>query len=125
MSSLAPLVSSPCRMDNPRRSSRCDRLLTGRTLDEHAPLIVYFVGDEDDSTAQIALTERVSTTIGYRIGHGGGKGESPGACDIPRDSTLGYAAVQLKAEGTGVKVTIPRRTAPSRSHQPRAGQSTS
>ena len=75
-------------MDDSQRLPWRNRPLAAGTLDEDALLVVHLVGDEHNPTAQIALTERVSTTIGYRIGHGGGKGESPGACDIPRDSTL-------------------------------------
>ena len=44
-----------------------------------------------------------------------GEGESPGACDRPRDSTLCYDIVQIKTEGTGVKLSTPRGSVPSRS----------
>ena len=49
------------------------------------------------------------------------EGESLGACDRPKDSTLCYDTVRIKAEGTGVKVSSPRRSAPSRSRQPENG----
>lgn len=50
-----------------------------------------------------------------------GEGESPGACDRPRDSTLCYDTVRIKAEGTGVKVRNPRRSVPSCSRPPENG----
>jgi len=75
-------------MDNSRRTSRCDRLLAVGTLDEHAPLTIHLIGDEDDPTAQIAFTKRAPATVGRHIWHGEG-GESPRACDEPSDSTYG------------------------------------
>ena len=89
-------------MDNSRRSSRCNRLFAAGTLDEDAPLVVNLVGDKDGSTAQIAFTERAPATIRRHIWHG--EGESPGACDIPRDSICRCGESGLKDMGTAVKV---------------------
>ena len=89
-------------MDNSRRSSRCNRLFAAGTLDEDAPLVVNLVGDKDGSTAQIAFTERAPATIRRHIWHG--EGESPGACDIPRDSICRCGESEIKDIGTAVKV---------------------
>ena len=107
------------RLGGSRRLLWGDRLFAVRTLDEDAPFVVNLVSDEDGPTAQIGFTERTPATVRRCIWHRGR--ESPGACDRPRDSTLCYATVQIKAEGTGVKVSTPRRSVPSRSRPPENG----
>jgi len=89
-------------MDDSQRLPWRNRLPAAGTLDEDALFVVDLVGDKDDSTAQIALTERTSATIRRHIWHG--EGESPGACDIPRDSICRCGESGLKDMETTVKV---------------------
>ena len=96
----------PQRLGDSQRLLWGDRLFAVGTLNEDALLVVDLVGDENGSTAQVAVTERTPATVRRHIWHRGR--ESPGACDRPRDSTSCYDTLQIKAEGTGVKVSTPR-----------------
>ena len=52
-----------------------NRPLAVRTLDENAPLIVDFVGDEDGSTAQIGLTQNGHQPLSEATSGRGREGE--------------------------------------------------
>jgi len=58
-------------MDDSQRLPWRNRPLAAGTLDERALLVVPLVGNENGSTAQIALTERAPAAIRYRIRHWG------------------------------------------------------
>ena len=61
----------PQGLGGSRRLLWGDRLFAVGTLDEDAPLVVNLVGDENGSTAQVAVTERAPTTIRRHIWHRG------------------------------------------------------
>jgi len=110
------LGNTPQGLGDSRQLLWGGRLFAVRTLDEDAPLVVDLVGDENGPTTQVAVAERAPATIRRHIWHR--EGESPRACDRPRDSTSCYDTLRIKAEGTGVKVSSPHRCAPSRSRAP-------
>ena len=65
------LGNTPQGLGDSRQLLWGGRLFAVRTLDEDAPLVVDLVGDENGSTAQVAVTERTPATVRRCIWHRG------------------------------------------------------
>ena len=65
------LGNTPQGLGDSRQLLWGDRLFAVGTLDEDAPLVVDLVGDENGSTAQVAVAERAPATIRRHIWYRG------------------------------------------------------